>query len=363
MLVCFPQLWLQSSVLFSCKITHSVITYLDRRGEDLEALYEKCDWPAEFLRDPSSWLEAEKMENLLRQIDHDYGRERIGELATENLILAVGHHCKDLRAWGVLDSVLRMVQTPKDLFAQPERFLSYFVSPAPPVGEIRREAESVSFVLPVSEVQFPFVTSYLRAALEALPTYISKPMGQVVWDNSRVTISWSEKQASLFGEGVETDVSLHPELVQNILHSLETSQKELEQMKRGLISKDQEIERLQQELIRSRPIETAPLTNATNAVSEVEATVARVLHDLFRLGDYVARGQQLVTLLVGQGRKTPQVAEAMRRVDWEFVSTEGPQVVRKAVSDLQKVQSALREPELDGLESAKGLSTSASATH
>jgi len=69
-------------VLFSCKITHSVITYLDKRGEDLEPLYEKCDWPAEFLHDPSSWLEADKMENLLRLIDETYGPRHLGDDAS-----------------------------------------------------------------------------------------------------------------------------------------------------------------------------------------------------------------------------------------------------------------------------------------
>lgn len=327
-------------MLFSCKITHSILHYLDRRGEDLEALYEKCDWPAEFLHDPSSWLEADKMENILRLIDEDYGRRDSSDESYEALIVNVGHQCKDLRSWGVLDSVLRMVQTPKDLFAQPERFLSYFVSPAPAAGEIKRGSESVSFVTPVSEQQFPLVTSYLRAALEALPTYIAKPMANVGWEKSRVTISWSEGQASLFGENDAADLSLHPELVRNILHNLETSQKELEEMKRRLIAKDEEIEalRVRAPAAASGIAEAAPL--AASASSPDEGPPAdKILHDLYRLGDYIARGQQLITLLIGQGRQTSQVKEAMRRVDWEFVQREGPALVRKIVAEMQRDQS------------------------
>jgi hypothetical protein len=327
------QLWLEPAVLFSCKITHSVITYLDRRGEDLEVLNEKCDWPTEFLRDPSSWLEADKMENLLRTIDTEYGPD---PQTDESLMVSAGHQCKDLRAWGVLDSVLRMVQTPKDLFAQPERFLSYFVSPAPPVGEMRRASDNVSFVLPVSEVQFPLVTSYLRAALEALPTYITKPMASVAWDNSHVTISWSESQASLFGEGQENDVSLHPELVRNILHNLETSQKHLEELKCSLVTKDQEIEALRVQL--AKPRKGVVSAAAPLAQNNFNARIGEVLHEIYRLGDYVARGQQLITLLIGQGRQTPQVQEAMRRVDWDRVAVDGPQMVRNAVAQLQALQ-------------------------
>jgi hypothetical protein len=329
-------------VLFSCKITHSVITFLDKRGEDLEALYDRCDWPAEFLRDSSSWLEADKMENLLKQIDTDYGR---GPQSDENLMLAAGHQSKDLRAWGVLDSVLRMVQTPKDLFAQPERFLSYFISPAPPVGEVKRAHDSVSFVLPVSEMQFPYVTTYLRAALEALPTYIAKPMASVTWDNSRVSITWSENQVSLFGEAQATDISLHPELVSSILSNLESSQKDLEDVKRTLFARDQEIEILREQLAKASSVPTIsigqkpePKNLGLHPTQSSDARLGDILHEMYRLGDYFARGQQLMTLLIGQGRQTSQVQEAMRRVDWDFVSTEGPQLVRRVVTELQQMQ-------------------------
>ena len=338
-------------MLFSCKISHSVITLLDRRGEDLEAFYERCDWPSEFLRDPSSWLEADKMEGFLKQIDAEFGR---GPQIEENLITVCGHMCKDLRSWGVLDSVLRMVQAPKDLFAQPERFLSYFISPAPPLGEIQRGQNSVSFVLPVSEVQFPFVTSYLRGALEALPSYINKPLASVGWDNSRVTIAWSDNQASLFGEAEETDLSLHPELMRNILFNLESSQKQLDELKCSLIAKDEEINHLRA-LVSRGP--QSPQTSfqgsfasAANSLTTPAPTpdatstrVGEVLHELYRLGDYVARGQQLITLLVGQGRQTRQVEEAMRRVNWDYVSSAGPQLVKWAVGELQKIQSGATE--------------------
>ena len=423
---------LHSPVLISCKISHSLISYLDRRGEDLELLYEKCDWPTEFLRDPSCWLEADKMESLLRLMEKDYahavhtdplndsGSEFSGSaLSVSNsaaladsvhgqdaLIVAVGHQCKDLRSWGVLDSVLRMVQTSKDLFAQPERFLSYFISPAPPIGDLKREADSVSFVLPISEIQFPLVTAYLRAALEALPTYISKPMATVTWRESRVRILWSERQVSLFSEAENKELTLHPELVRNILMNLESSQTELELAKKSLIERDLEIERLkkalskQMSLVVAQPMlldnfgNQAPLVHqlpeshiekpthgqarpvseadgdsvgfpwgtransAHHALSstdvdlsalaralgqEIEKPVADLLNELYRAGDYMARGQQLITLLIGQGRQTPQVQEAMRRVDWSFVAGEGPKLIKRVIRSLQGLQETSQD--------------------
>ena len=456
---------LNSPVLFSCKLSHSLISYLDRRGEDLELLYEKFDWPTEFLRDPSCWLEADKMESLLRLMEKDYahavhtdplndsGSEFSGSaLSVSNsaaldhslhgsshgqdaLIVAVGHQCKDLRSWGVLDSVLRMVQTSKDLFAQPERFLSYFVSPAPPIGDLKREADSVSFVLPISEIRFPLVTAYLRAALEALPTYISKPMATVTWRESRVRIVWSERQVSLFSDAENKELTLHPELVRNILMNLESSQTELELAKKSLIERDLEIERLKKALSRqismvvaqpslmdglranallvenrhealngardegqgetsarlspppTHPIsadsgivfETGPVggsvsgsvsssssgvpwaarANSVNQVltsndvdlsalahalgEEIEKPVAELLNELYRTGDYMARGQQLITLLIGQGRQTPQVQQAMRRVDWSFVAGEGPKLIKRVIRSLQGLQETSQD--------------------
>jgi hypothetical protein len=319
-------------VLFSCKITHSVLISLDRRGEDLAAIYESCDWPAEFLRDPSSWLEADKMEQLLAGLESTYGKAAGVE---HSLVVDVGHQSKDLRAWGVLDSVLRMVQAPNDLFAQSERFLSYFISPAPPIGEVRRTSDSVSFVLPISEERFPLVTSYLCAAFEALPTYIGKPMASVTWENSCVTIKWSESQESLFDEVQKAELSLHPELVNSILTNLETSQKELEETKtNGILASGQLVP-----LAGSIP---GALSGASSEL-RAEQSVSAALHELYRLGDYFARGQQLVTMLIAQGRQTPQVKEAMRRVDWPFVCETAPAVIRGAIKELQDAQVRLRD--------------------
>lgn len=325
-------------MLFSCKITNSLIISLDRRGEDLTVFYENCDWPAEFLRDPASWLEADKMEQLLEQLETAYSRPGSDD---EPLIAAAGHDSKDLRAWGVLDSVLRMVQTPKDLFAQPERFLSYFVSPAPPVGDIQRASDSVRFVLPISAQQYPRVTAFLRAALEALPTYIGKPMANVVWDDSIVTIAWSENQASLFGEVPTNDLSLNPELVRNILMDLEKSQKELEETKKRLMQAERELENARTSAPRAAL--AAPLATAIGvSPGQIEESIGTSLHELYRLGDYFARSQQLVTLLIAQGRQTPPVQEAMRRVDWATVCEATPVILRQAIEELVSLRDRSR---------------------
>jgi hypothetical protein len=340
-------------VLFSCKISHSILTYLDRRGEDLDDLHAQADIPpAEFLKDPSYWLEAERMEALLKTLKETYA-PAVGE----NLIQEVGHQCKELRSWGVLDSVLRMVQSPYDIYSQPARFLSYFISPAPPVGDVRKTAEAIEFAIPVSKTQYPLTVEYLTAALEALPTYATKPMAVVKWCESLVQVKWTDHQESLFGEEQNSKLSLGPELLQNIVRDLENSQKHLEDSKRQNLLKEQESEALRDQLAQAvsqlasrgatADLAGPPASHIKELVQSIETDIGLatrdVLSDVYRLHDYLTRASQLITLLVGQERKTPQVQEAMRRVDWLRIQGEVPQVVQHSLASLQQIQSRIEE--------------------
>ena len=61
------------------------------------------------------------------------------------------------------------------------------------------------------------------------------------------------------------------------------------------------------------------------------------------LSDYLVRAQQLVTLLVGQGRQDRQVKEAMRRVDWVHVQSHFTNVVQEGLDHIQKIPSEIRQ--------------------
>jgi hypothetical protein len=185
------------------------------------------------------------------------------------------------------------------------------------------------------------VTSFLRSVLEALPTYIGKPMAHVVWDDSIVTISWSESQASLFGEAPTNDLSLSPDLVRNILVDLEKSQKELEETKKRLHETERELDRSRSTVVTPVGLKSTVAVSGLGA-AEIEEALAASLHELYRLGDYFARSQQLVTLLIAQGRQTPPVQEAMRRVDWPTVCESTPLLLRQAIDELVKLRDQAR---------------------
>ena len=154
---------------FSCKISNAVLTVLEQQGEDLSPLYEQIHLPMELLKDSSYWMTAPEMENFLETV------LRLPLKREENILQRAGHEGPELRAWGVLDSVLRMMPHPQEIFNQPEQFLSYFISPKPPIENLRRDEASISFDLPLPAEQYPLVTTYPKATVESLPVYVGQP--------------------------------------------------------------------------------------------------------------------------------------------------------------------------------------------
>jgi hypothetical protein len=309
-------------MLFSGKITNSFLVALDRHGLDSEKLFELTDLPAEFLREPSCWIPAQDVEKFLMAMDREFGPALHGSLPR-----LIGHECHELRAWGVLDSVIRMMQKPQDLFLQPHRFLSYFVSPAPPVGNVIREDEAISFDLPISNQEFPYVTEFLRSALEVLPCYLGRNQAVVKWRQTRITISWSESQSELLKEE-DLAPNYKPELVQHMMQALEESQRQIEDLRNQLSVSDS---------TKAQPI---PATD-TEFVQGMRTYLTRARGHMMRLSDYLVRSQQLVTLLIGQDRLDRQVQEAMKRVDWDYVKSQSSQVAQETADLLTQFENDL----------------------
>ncbi len=355
-------------MLFSCKISHAVLRHLERQSEDLDrleqTLNEKFDLPPiEFLKDPSCWLKSKQMEDFLDHVSTHY-KSSNEELSILSL---VGHQSKELRAWGVLDSVLRMLQSPQDVFLQPQRFLSYFISPPPPVANVKHSENSVVLDLPIAGDEFPRVVEYLKAAIESLPSYLGQSLAQVSWENSRLKIEWCTRQANLLEE-MRDEKALHPELVQNILRDLEQSQKQIEELQISLQSKNEEVELLKKtvapevapptenkitenivlpSMVKKTEQESvaAELADISAALSgeTTEIKLQDSLQKLYRLADYMTRSQQLVTMLVAQNRATPQVKEAMRRVDWDVVQKSSLIHFKEVIEKLQDLDSMIKK--------------------
>lgn len=312
-------------MLFSGKITNSFLVYLDRHGVDSEKLFELTDLPTEFLREPSCWIPAQDVERFIATMDREFGA-----IFPDGIPKLVGHECHQLRSWGVLDSVIKMMQKPQDLFLQPHRFLSYFVSPAPPVGNVTREAEAISFDLPISNQEFPFVTEFLRSALEVLPCYLGRNQAQVRWQQTRIKISWSESQSDLLKDEDLTP-NYKPELVQNLMQALEESQRQIEDLRNQLSESGE-----------GGKIQPIPATD-TEFVQGMRTYLTRARGHMMRLSDYLVRSQQLVTLLIAQDRMDRQVLEAMKRVDWDYVKVQSSQVAQETADLLTEFEHELNQ--------------------
>lgn len=308
---------------FSGKITNSVITYLQAQGIELSEICEVTDIPSEFLKDPTGWLDARKVEDFLHQVEN----LSVMRLGVDGLFERVGHGATDLKAWGTLDSVLRMIEKPNDIFLQPQRFISYFISPAPPIANIKRHLNAVMFDIPISFEEFPNMATYLRAAIEAVPLFMGAQMAEATWRQNCLSIGWDQSQSLLDDHSMKRR-HLAPEVMQTLVANLEKTELALAQ-------KTRELEVIKNENALAAQSQIPQLEEFTKFRSQYADFQQQVL----RLQDYFTRSQQLITLLVGQNRLDAQVREAMKRVKWESVKKSFPKVTQYLLESLENPRS------------------------
>lgn len=331
---------------FSCKISNAILSVIESQGEEITALYDAASVPAELLRDPSYWMSAPEMEAFLEMA------HRLPLKKDFNICQKAGHEGPHLRPWGVLDSVLKMMPHPQEVFNNPEQFLSYFISPKPPVDNIRRDENTLSFDLPLPAEQYPLVTMYLKAAFEALPLYVGQPAATCDWDGITIKLTWSNQQESIFDEDLGRQVS--PELFQSLIEDLQHTQREREDLQKYISDLEAKIRDYEKRLVTESKVSeeaATPIFPTGPALANIgfdqETPSYKLGQNLARMHDYMVRAQQLITMLAAQGKVNPAVKEAMRRVDWEFVKTQYPRTVSESMEIVRKLgrQSDQKEDE------------------
>ncbi len=326
-------------MLLSCKITNSVVSYLEYRNEDVGPLLEGVSLSEVFLKDPSYWMQASEMEEFLAKVV-DWGKQQ----DIPQVLQEIGHKTPELRSWGVFDSVLRMISL-RDILVQPARFLSYFISPEPPVDDIVRTESSVELNVPVPSDQFPFTTTYLKSAFETLPVFVGKSLAFCSWEGMRLKISWTPPQPelpSLPGEerGKEPEFKISPEILRSIVGQLETHQLELQQKNAELEARNEQLRKAYHELeqdirqkLSLKEIESIEdRSGPIRSYDRIDISSLVMLKDqVARLGDYMVRAQQLITLMGAvEAKMNPGIKEAMKRVDWEWVKKQFPMTMSTA---------------------------------
>lgn len=329
---------------FSCKITNSVIAYLESKNEDVSTLLEATPFSVELLRDSSYWMNASDMEAFL-----EAALKVPLKTPDPNLIQKVGHAVSQLRSWGVLDSVLRMMPQPQEVFQQPARFLSYFISPEPPVESVVRTDNALSFALPLPAQQYPLTSLFLKSAFEALPLYTGQQLASCDWRDIFITIQWPQPQASIFAR--EPIHQISPALLNTVIEDLQKNQRELETKNRELQNRNEELLQTHRELqthVQKNP--ALPTRDIEVELRQVMGTsdepLPKVMQNLSRLHDYMVRAHQLVTMLSSQNKMSAGTKEALRRVDWDFVKTQYPKIILDSIETIRVVKNSSTLPVL-----------------
>jgi hypothetical protein len=238
-----------------------------------------------------------------------------------------------------------MMPRPQEILAQPQRFLSYFISPEPPVDHVDRTECGIEFDLPVSSEIYPLVTNYLKAAFESLPVYVGQPLAQCTWNDIHLKINWATEQESIFDQ--DPGHAISPDLLRSVVASLETHQRELEEKNRELQDRNEQLARAHREMEEqiAQKFEVAGvLTEPVHNLEFInESSIHALQNNLAKLTDYMVRAQQLITMLVGQDRMKPYVKEAMRRTDWDRVKMQFPLTVQESRDILDKTQKKYEE--------------------
>ena len=311
------------------------MTYLESEKVDLSAYFSETDVPWELLRDSSYWMRAPDMEAFLERLN----------LKTETLINA-GHRTPKNRVWGVLDSVLRMMPQPQEIFQQPEKFLGYFIFPEPPIENLERHQSGLSFDIPLPAEQYPLVTTYLKAAYESLPSYIGQTYAHCNWKDIRFEIEWSTSQQSILNEDNERNIS--PQLMQDVIRQLQQSSRELEDKNRELQQRNEELLRIAQSASSGEVQASREFVPEDFAQFEfMKQPVHQVAQNLARLHDYMVRAHQLVTLLTAGQKQSPGIKQAFHKVDWEIVKKQYPQLIFDSIETLKKLNKTEKRSEQD----------------
>lgn len=289
--------------------------------------FSESEIPWELLRDPSYWMRAPDMEAFLERLD-----------LTNATLIHAGHNTPKNRVWGVLDSVLRMMPQPQEIFQQPEKFLGYFISPEPPIENLNRMNAGLSFDIPLPAEQYPLVTTYLKAAFESLPVYIGQSAAHCEWSDIHFKIDWPSAQQSILSE--QEDRQISPQLMQDVIRQLQESSKDLEEKNRELQRRNEELQRIAQQQVSNPVGEVREVFQQDFSQFEfMKRPVHQVAQNLSRLHDYMVRAHQLVTILAAGQKQTPGLKEAFRRVDWEIVKNQYPQIILESLETLKKLNS------------------------
>ncbi len=334
-------------VQVSCKITSSLLHYLERHGVSIAPVTELYDGPEEFLKDPHFWIDVEQAERFFERAAGLMNDPQIGR--------TVGTQAPDLNTWGALDSVFKLMSSPKDYYASLSRLLSYFVTPVDGFFEIERGHSFVRFIIPIMRDSAPQVFEFIRSAFENLPRYTGYP--SIHTDYSEVTkeifLSWDTAQPSLFSEN--PGYLVNPKLIQNLTNLLELNQRALDVKNRQLVEKQTELDKLRTELrqqVREK-VYAEKMTSlaqlAAGVAHEINNPLSYIMSNLRRFEEYSGHLSKYINDLEGhlmnvaEPKILQDVAGQKEKQDINYILTELPVMFKEATEGLTRVKEIVKD--------------------
>ncbi len=288
----------------SAKVSNSLFKFLEHHQIEWNELDTYQEFPFEKAKNPEAWIEARELEDFLGAFSKWHGKE--------DIIYDVALKSVELRAWGILDSVLKLVQDPKDLFSTPERLLAYFIHPEPVVTS-SVDGSQFRLEMPFDSAEWPYFSLYLKGVFETLPCFSQQPAAGVTWQGCQLIVNLSSSQENLLAS-VEPH-QFKPDFVAKLLEAVDVSQRRIESLNGRLAEKEKEINFLKTSLAAS----AEPLRNKFQ--QELEETY----QDMSRLGDYFSRAHQLITLF----SSNPEFKAILKKTNWDSVALQYPELIEK----------------------------------
>lgn len=337
----------------SCKLTSTILRYLESKGEETESLLESVDVAEDFLRDPSYWIKADELEHFLSEV-----LRRNWTQPSAQILTTIAQSCVSSRSWGVLDSVLRMMNSPAEVFSQPQRFLSYFIAPAPPVDRHTRSEMGISFDLPISSEQYPLVTRFMSASFEIIPVFMGRPAARCEWQGIHLSLNWDARQHEIFevnqmGRQLSPDLAI--DILQNLQPAVASEQSVAAQNIEASVMAYQRTQRhpaaggLNSKSLALHDVghgmnsgQVMQLVDDSEISEDLRPEMDRLRHHIARLSDYMIRAQQIISLMASAKKLSPEVKEVMRRVDWPIVQTQFPATVEECYQIFRQAQEQQR---------------------
>ncbi len=353
---------------FSCKISNSLFHYLERSGVELSEVYEQLPMPIELLKDPSYWISAHDMEQILSVVEKATLYQRPLEGQRENLFQNIAHLSAELKCWGVLDHVLRMMPRPFEIFRQPDNLLSHFIQPRPPIFNLTLADNKVEFDLPILHEDFPHVAEYIRSAIEAIPTYKGLSPAQCRWEGIHLEISYEQNQIGL--SNFETENQLSPDLFRSVIYEIEKRQPELSEI--GFVESKNEpkSEKVREESpalkakrnfgqqsffqVDSVDSESSEEIDGADQFAENQKgsgieqlskqDLRKLGQNLAKLNDFMYRAQQMVTILSQTPMNKSTSQKLFHKTDWQSVRHQFPEILQDSFKLLKHMDSEGDQP-------------------